>query len=452
MTKEKFIQLVIEWNQNSRYQENIIKDISWHGERNIRYGSDSLWLDIEEYRNQNIIAIRYEKIAAGGVIWDTDYVMNFNEMKMSILLDRSYLEDASTDDFSYSTPNFITLLINNGYIKDDGDLPIHYKPVFIKSDNLKLLVDVINGDVKYQLPVVYVSKTCCGNDPVDIYQLAKRLKGLAHVLVEEGTYLNSQIRYLCNDNNEFNGAIGIYYPKSSFGHRKYMYRNYEGSKSKLMNKIVNSVINYYNIQKINMLYTWQGVNNALLRDRLNSKVSELSETNELIDYVDNDNDQLKKQVEELTRANEALTYENQGLRSKLNNSDNIPILFLGEEEDFFKDEIKVILLDALELALKNYKPKSRRADVITDIIKRNNCPHQTANRHNEIKNLLKGYKSLSTQIKNTLYDMGLRLSEDGKHCKFTYYGDERYTATLAKTPSDTRSGLNIALEIINTMF
>ena len=273
MTKEKFIQLVIEWNQSSPYPENIIKDIKWQGEMNIRYGSDSLWLDIEEYRNQNIIAIRYEKTAADGVIWDTDYVMNFNEMKMSIMLDRSYLEDALIDNFSYSTPHFITLLIKNGYIKDDGDLPIHYMPVFIKSDNLKLLVDVINGDVKYQFPVVYVSKTCCGNDPVDVFGLARRLKGLAHVLVEEGTYLNSQIRCLCNDNNEFNGAIGIYFPKSSFGHRKYMYRNYEGATSHLMNKIVNSVINYYNIQKINMLYTWQGVNNALMRDRLNSKVS-----------------------------------------------------------------------------------------------------------------------------------------------------------------------------------
>ena len=60
MTKEDFIQLAIEWNQGSPHAENSIQGINWKGERNIRYGTDSLWLAIEEYRNQNIIAIRYE--------------------------------------------------------------------------------------------------------------------------------------------------------------------------------------------------------------------------------------------------------------------------------------------------------------------------------------------------------------------------------------------------------
>lgn len=42
MTKEDFIQLAIEWNQGSPYAENIIQGINWKGERNIRYGTDSL--------------------------------------------------------------------------------------------------------------------------------------------------------------------------------------------------------------------------------------------------------------------------------------------------------------------------------------------------------------------------------------------------------------------------
>ena len=54
MTKDVFIRLVIEWNQGSPHVENIINGIHWSGERNIRYGEDGKWLDIEEYRNQNI--------------------------------------------------------------------------------------------------------------------------------------------------------------------------------------------------------------------------------------------------------------------------------------------------------------------------------------------------------------------------------------------------------------
>ncbi len=35
-TKDAFIQLVLEWNQGSPHEDNIIKGIEWHGERNVR--------------------------------------------------------------------------------------------------------------------------------------------------------------------------------------------------------------------------------------------------------------------------------------------------------------------------------------------------------------------------------------------------------------------------------
>ena len=149
MTKDAFIQLVLEWNQGSPHEENIIQGIEWNGERNVRYGTDTLWLAIEEYRNENIIAIRYEKTEADGVVWDTDYVMNFNDMKMSIQLDRSYLEEALVIDPTFSTPHFITLLIAHGYLKDDGNLAILRTPCFITKDNIPLLANIINGNARY---------------------------------------------------------------------------------------------------------------------------------------------------------------------------------------------------------------------------------------------------------------------------------------------------------------
>ena len=45
MTKDSFIQLVLEWNQGSPHENNIIKDIDWNGERNIRYGDENLWIN-----------------------------------------------------------------------------------------------------------------------------------------------------------------------------------------------------------------------------------------------------------------------------------------------------------------------------------------------------------------------------------------------------------------------
>ena len=120
LTRDGFIQLVIQWNQSSPHEDNVIPNINWNGEHNIRFGSESLWLDIEEYRNKNIIAVRFEKRVEDGAIWDTDYIMNFDTMEMTIQLDRSYTEDAQMEDLQFSTPHFISMLIDGGYLHDDN--------------------------------------------------------------------------------------------------------------------------------------------------------------------------------------------------------------------------------------------------------------------------------------------------------------------------------------------
>ena len=60
MTRESFVKLVIEWNQNSTYERNIIPDLKWTGTYSFRTGTDDLWLSVQEYKKQ-IIAARYEK-------------------------------------------------------------------------------------------------------------------------------------------------------------------------------------------------------------------------------------------------------------------------------------------------------------------------------------------------------------------------------------------------------
>lgn len=458
MTKENFIQLVIEWNQGSPHKENVIPGIEWNGEKNIRYGNDKLWLAIEEYRNQNIIAVRYEKTATDGIVWDTDYVMNFNEMKMAIRLDRSYTETALTANSAFSTPHFITLLIERGYLQDDGNLPILHTPIAIDENNIELLANIINGNRKYQLPIVYISKTFYDEFPVNIKKISRLLKGVAHVLVQKDGWLNSRLKAACNSQNEYYGAIGIYYPNPAIGHKRYLYRAYDGSDAILMEKIIRNVIQYSDSQRINTLYTWQGVNNALLRDKLNSQKEERlamehakNEADALIESVDEDLKKFQRQVEELAKANEVLTQENQGLRTKLNTTDNIPLLYFGDEEEFYPGEIREMVLNVLDESLKNIPNKSRRADVLRDIIQNNNYQHTNIRRQKEIKNIIKDCKTISNSMKQQLQNMGFTIKEDGKHYRLTYYGDERYTVTIAKTGSDWRSGKNNASIITNGM-
>ena len=134
LIRDGFIQLVIQWNQSSPHEDNVIPDINWNGEHNIRYGNESLWLDIEEYRNKNIIAVRFEKRVEDGAIWDTDYIMNFDTMEMTIQLDRGYTEDAQMEDLQFSTPHFISMLIDGGYLLDDNGIPVLRQAISITAD------------------------------------------------------------------------------------------------------------------------------------------------------------------------------------------------------------------------------------------------------------------------------------------------------------------------------
>ena len=488
MTTEDFIRLILDWNKGNPYPENVIPGIEWHGERNIKYGDEGLSLEIREYKKERIIAVRYEKKSDDGVIWDTDYVMNFRQMKMSVCLDRSYSEDILDVDANFSTPYFIKLLIKRGFLKDDQKLAVQYKPILITADNVELLSDVINGKSDYRLPVVYVSKTYHDEDPINVQFLAHRLKGVAHVMLQEGNALNPTIQKECDGKNEYYGAIGVYFATHGMNHKRFMYRSSEGFDETLYEKVLKCVIHFCSSQKVDTLFTWQGVNNELLKESLTTQREErlaaeearkaaeseyakilesmdeeerrirkqaieeaTAESNKLLDQFDEEQNELRKRIEALTNENEALRYENHGLRTKLTSKDNIPVLYMGDETDFYPGEVKDLVLEALSDALKGI-PTGRRADVVSDVIENNDYQRLSVSKAEEIKRLLKNYDGMSARTRQALMEFGFEITEDGKHYKLTYYGDGRYQTAFSKTPSDVRTGRNCSQEMVNLVF
>ena len=463
MTKEAFIQLVIEWNNNNPHEENRISGITWNGEQNIRFGDEKRWLEIQEYPSKSIVAIRYEKVTDDGVTWDTDYIMNFNEMKLSIQLDRSYREEALVTNAIFSTPLFISHLIEHGYLEDDRDLVISNRPVYITGDNLAVLASALSGKNKHQLPIVFVSKTQDNKDPVDVFLLASKLKGAAHVLVQEDRQTNKDIRIVCDEENDYNGTIGIYYPNELLGHKRCAYRNINGIEKILLDRVVHYVFEFGNLQNIDTLYTWQGVSNALLNERLSIQLEKLqkaerdkeevqNENAELYSAFDEEFQELQQKVEELTKRNDALMCENAGLLSKLHQSAAQPVLYQGEEEEFYPGEIKDFILSVLADTIVNIEQDSRKQHVVTDIVESNGYKHLAEDKRQRLKSLLKGYKTVSASMKQELINMGFEVSDDGKHYKLVYNGDPRYTIALAKTPGDNRSGDNIIGTISRKVF
>ena len=162
--------------------------------------------------------------------------------------------------------------------------------------------------------------------------------------------------------------------------------------------------------------------------------------------------QLNQRVNELTTVNQKLSLENTRLKGSQKHAEKLPVLYLGSEEEFFYGEIRELLLSTLSDSLKNIKPRSRRSDVIHDILHSNEYTHLYEQNHKEIKTLLKGYRTMNGPLRQKLTDLGFVITEEGKHYKLTYYGDDRYWTSIPKTGSDSREGKNMASMINNLVF
>lgn len=487
MNRERFFDLIVEWNDSHEnfYPENKIPDLKLDKKIGERYGSDNLWMQFQEYPSESTIAVRYEKKNAEGITWDTDYVMNFRNKKLSIRLDRSYSEGAVIKSSQFSAPYLIRLLIDKGYLKKDGDLHIDYKPIVLEDDMVPLLADIVNGNKSYKYPVVFVTKNLQNEYPVDVDKLADKLRGAAHVLVQKDRSQNNVIRIACDGKNEYNGSIGIYYPNRSFEHKKLVYRRAEGQDSYLKELAINGVSQYSNAQSVDLLFTWQGVNNAVLLDTINSQSAERQKAEEAwknaeanaarlqgsldeesqkkseeaiqkvkdeaaqyIAMADEEIQALNDRIAELMNENQALRNENNGLHYKFNRSDKMPILTFGDEHDFYEGEIKDLILKTLDEAVKVLPEDSRKRDVFMDVIKNNDYRKISVTREEKLKNKIKSYDGMSPSTRQFLEDeIGFEIKEGGKHYTGFYYGDQRYVKTFSKTPSDRRSGQKMVSDI-----
>ena len=462
LTKDAFVQLVLEWNKTSKYKENCVPDVNWNGEYNKKFGNDKLSLEFAYYSEKQIMAVRHEKITDDAVVWDTDYVVNFEEKCIAIRLERTYREDALVMNGKFSTPHFITLLIEGGYLAEDYNLPVLRTPTVITDEYLAIVSDVVEHKTEYQLPVIYVSKTLDGQEVLDTKWMASRLKGAAHVLVEKDKESCLECTKICNETKEDFGAVRIYYPSESMTRKRFLYRSANGDSKARLEKVIKNIIQYWNSQRIDILYTWQGVNNAILNSSLNQQITKYKEAesarqnaekeiDQVYEAFDEDLKKMQQKMEELTKANEALMLENSVLRAKLNVTESMPIVYQGDEEDFYPDEIKDMILGVLDEVLTNTEVTTRRADILEDILENNLYQHLSEKRKQKVKAMFKGYKHLNSAMKQELLELGITISDDGKHYKLTYKDDSRYMVTIGKTPSDNRAGNNNATLINKIM-
>ena len=159
-----------------------------------------------------------------------------------------------------------------------------------------------------------------------------------------------------------------------------------------------------------------------------------------------DVEKLQQQIESLrgnlTRAdsaNEKLKKRIKKLESEIKDLKEADKLILGGEE-LFQGEKKDMVLAAITEVLKGLEDGTRRSDVLRGILDANEYEKLLEKKREAVEKIFKGYAGLSGTMEKKLADLGLMISDVGRHYKIRYYNDSRYWLTMAKTPSDSVHG------------
>lgn len=454
LSQDDLINLVIEWNQGSPH--NKISNLNWDGKkRNIKFEDGNLSLAIEEIRTYNTIAIRFHQFDENNIIWNTDIVVNFNTHIFSIKIDRETTADTIGFIPQFKTPILVNMLLERDFIGMDNDLEISAKEIPIKKDNYKVIENIICRNTVYSMPVIYVTKSW-GRYPLRVHTLAYRLRGVAHVLIEEDADVCKFLKDSCRGMNSHHGSIGIYYPGSSAPYKIITPRRYEGQEETLIDRIVNMVCRYMNQQARDKMMTWEGVQNELLKLRyVSATEKKVKAENEVSEVYENFSDELEEKertIEELNNRVMALQAENQGLRAKYEQVSEIPLIYYGEEDELYEGEIKDHILETLQKQMQQVKKGTRKELILQDILESNELTGALEEKRAEIKRILKGYTKVGDSLKRDLKAYGFIITKDGGHYKLTYKGDSRYLFTMASSGSDSqRGGENLIGDIIRDM-
>ena len=454
LSQDDLINLVVEWNQGSPH--NKISNLNWDGKkRNIKFEDGNLTLAIEEIRTYNTIAIRFHQFDENNIIWNTDIVVNFNTHIFSIKIDRETTADTIGFIPQFKTPILVNMLLDRDFIGMDNDLEISAKEIPIKKDNYKVIENIICRNTVYSMPVIYVTKSW-GRYPLRVHTLAYRLRGVAHVLIEEDADVCKFLKDSCGGMNSHHGSIGIYYPGSSAPYKIITPRRYEGQEETLIDRIVNMVCRYMNQQARDKMMTWEGVQNELLKLRyVSATEKKVKAENEVSEVYENFSDELEEKertIEELNNRVMALQAENQGLRAKYEQVSEIPLIYYGEEDELYEGEIKDHILETLQKQMQQVKKGTRKELILQDILESNELTGALEEKRAEIKRILKGYTKVGDSLKRDLKAYGFIITKDGGHYKLTYKGDSRYLFTMASSGSDSqRGGENLIGDIIRDM-
>ena len=456
MTEDLFIEMAIKWVSGG--PNYTFGDIVYDGTEEYSIENDTGTQKFTIYKYENIVVIHLVN-KDRKIIWTNDFILRkINGKRIVAVHLYNDAEDMSVKlPTEFNRPKLLKDMILNGYGEIDNYLETNDKPYIINDKNIDIVKELILGNSKYLMPVVYVTSTKgMSTYKLDCNELAKDLAGVAHVIVEEDCKISKALKGITEYKNPYDGAVQIFYP--NVGTQRILPKFYADS-NEFRKEVAYSVYRRLILGKIDDAFSVTKIryNNLFIKNKKSEELEQvfnevLKENDSIIETKNNLIEELEEEINKLK--SKIIAYEQIDIKRKscmeqhiISNSSEKE-LYLGELKDII---LKVIKKEALLMNEDPNQKASRKYHVINDLMKMNRESEKQDDIVKKIKNMLNGDGSFNKSQKRQVMELGFEI-EDGKHYKLKYKGDDRYSLTLAKTPSDYKANINAVQEIIRVLF
>lgn len=332
----------------------------------------------------------------------------------------------------------------------DGSFAVSDTPIVLAETDIDMAARLLRGETGNLLPVIYASSTWRNEPTFDSAELARWASGMSHVVVEPSRRFSFVLASHVDRTNPYEGAVAICWPHSSRKVRLFPY-HFDTSREYAA-KIIDVVRQALAGSRPDSRCTWAFVRELVFGHR--SETLRREGKTSIEDYVSTFDAELaatRKQLEnaeqEIGRLKGELARSQQTFRSQGDG----PIK-LGSEQDLYSGEHLDTLAFPLGLARDHVFSDGRVRHILDSLLVANKSTGKGDRLQKAIKDAVDGCTNIGNKERRALEELGFTITEDGKHLKPVFRGDDRYTFAMPKSGSDWRGMKNWTSDTLKNLF
>ncbi|MCL2355818.1 MAG: hypothetical protein FWC70_01505 [Defluviitaleaceae bacterium] len=353
-------------------------------------------------------------------------------------------------------PRIAEMLMEKNMCKPDRFFPITDAPVFVSEENLAQCAEYMRGESDDCLPMVYVSCKKSGKPALTgdkLTELAKRISGLAHVVVEPNKKIRYRLQELTDSRNVVDGCVGVYYPKSE---NREKFNPDDADESTIYTAVQRAISNdvrslEYNWQNVELLRAKKKITEMAkaIEVEKDEKLKILTDSDAFMAAFDAEISEYKEKIDSLNLQLNSAIAEKEGYKVRLQNLGNENLINPGDAEEFFPGEKNDLIYSILEQCLGKIDKGSypRIYDLLLSLVEANQSFDTGKENFRHIKEILKKGE-LRPKERNDLQAFGVTFTEKGHGHDKAYFGEPKYGVTISLTPSDRKGAQNNASDFI----